>query len=69
MARANLETLRALNRDLFAGRWNDEDLRQLVAPSFGVVSSFESVLADLAGILEKDLGEIPPELPTAEQAK
>jgi hypothetical protein len=69
MAKADLELLRSMNRDLFAGRWSDADLQQLVAPGFGVISSFEGVLGDLAKILQRDLGDTPPETTHAESAK
>jgi hypothetical protein len=66
MARVTLDTLQALNAGLLGQRWTDEDLDRLITPRFGLVSSFESVLSDLAEILKKDLGDTSPCAPAAE---
>ncbi|WP_159587756.1 hypothetical protein [Chelativorans xinjiangense] len=65
MSKVTFETLRALNREMFGGRWSEDDLRQLVDPRFGVVSDFESMLHGLERILDKDLGDLPPDSPVA----
>ena len=60
MERVTLDILRAINACLLDQRWTDEDLAQLMTPAFGVVSGFEAVQNDLAEILKKDLGDMPP---------
>jgi hypothetical protein len=40
----------------------NEEIRQLVEPRFGVVSSFESLSQNLSEILQIDLGDIPPDV-------
>ncbi|BCH19099.1 hypothetical protein [Mesorhizobium sp. L-2-11] len=61
MTRPTFATLRAMNAEFFGGRWDDKDLEQLVAPTFGVVSSFEKVILDLQRIVNKDLGQVTPD--------
>ena len=60
--RATLDVLQAFNEALLDRRWTEDEIRQLVEPRFGVVSSFESLSQDLSEILQKDLGDIPPEV-------
>ncbi|KUM27006.1 hypothetical protein AU467_18780 [Mesorhizobium loti] len=60
MSKPTFATLKAMNDEFFGGRWDDEDLEQLVTPTYGVVSSFEKVLTDLQTILGKNLGHVGP---------
>jgi hypothetical protein len=60
--RATLDVLQAFNELLLDRRWTEAEIRQLVEPRFGVVSSFERLSQDLSEILKKDLGDIPPEV-------
>lgn len=60
MLKPRLETLKSINAEFLGGRWADDDLQQLIRPAFGVVSSLASVLADLRGIVAKDLGDVAP---------
>ena len=60
--RATLDVLQAFNEALLDRRWTEDEIRQLVEPRFGVVSSFGSLAQDLSEILQKDLGDIPPQV-------
>ncbi|MER9664791.1 hypothetical protein [Mesorhizobium sp. M0159] len=61
MSRPTFATLEAMNAEFFGSRWDKKDLEQLVAPTFGVVSSFEKVISDLHRIVSKDLGQVGPD--------
>ncbi|MBX4937048.1 MULTISPECIES: hypothetical protein [Rhizobium] len=61
MSRPTFATLKAMNAEFFEGCWDEKDLEQLVAPTFGVVSSFEKVISDLQRIVSKDLGQVGPD--------
>ncbi|RWI85990.1 hypothetical protein [Mesorhizobium sp.] len=61
MSRPTFATLQAMNAEFFGNRWDEKDLQQLVAPTFGVVSSFEKVISDLQHIVSKDLGHVSPD--------
>ncbi|MGH0348271.1 hypothetical protein NKY44_31760 [Sinorhizobium meliloti] len=61
MSRPTFATLKAINGEFFEERWDEKDLEQLVAPTFGVVSSFEKVISDLQRIVGKDLGQVGPD--------
>lgn len=61
MSRPTFATLKAINSEFFEDRWDEKDLEQLVAPTFGVVSSFEKVIGDLRHIVGKDLGQVGPD--------
>ena len=54
-----LNTLLAANRELFGGRWTQADIEELLQPRHGVISGFEAILADLARISARDLGDLP----------
>lgn len=60
MAKPRLETLKAINVEFFGSQWADNDLEQLVTPTFGVVASFESVVSNLRKIVARDLGDVAP---------
>ncbi|MBY2994924.1 hypothetical protein HF263_27075 [Rhizobium leguminosarum] len=61
MSGPTFATLKATNTEFFDNRWDEKDLEQLVAPTFGVVSSFEKVISDLQRIVSKDLGQVAPD--------
>jgi hypothetical protein len=54
-----LDTLVAVNREFFAERWTQTDLKELLQPRHGVVSGFQAILDDLALIVGRDLGDLP----------
>jgi len=54
------DVLKSMNEELFDHRWTDDDLRELTAPRFGVVSGFASLARDLKEILAQDLGDTAP---------
>jgi hypothetical protein len=60
MAHVTLELLKALNTTLYEQRWTCDDLARLVTPASGVISSFDSIRQELAGINRRDLGDTPP---------
>jgi hypothetical protein len=65
MGHTMLDALTAINNTLLNHRWTDEDLERLVRPQFGVISSYEDALRDLAGIMSRDLGDAAPFPPDA----
>lgn len=65
MLKPRFETLKSINAEFLDGRWTDDELEQLVTPTFGLVSSFESALAELRGILAKDLGQVGRDAPAS----
>jgi hypothetical protein len=60
MGNVTLDLLKAINLNLHEHRWTEEDLAQLLTPAFGTISSFHGLRRDLAAILRKDLGDMPP---------
>jgi len=61
-------TLQAINRELHRGRFTEDDVAGLVGTGHGVISSLDSIFADLGCICMRDLGLIAPDgLPALEQ--
>ncbi len=60
MERLKEETLRAVSRQMACHAWSQEELAELVAPRFGIISGFQDLLDSLDRLKEVDLGLLPP---------
>lgn len=40
--------------------WSADELDDLVTPSFGLITGFPELLAEIEKLVERDLGELPP---------
>ncbi|HLW28280.1 MAG TPA: hypothetical protein VKY54_11145 [Kiloniellales bacterium] len=60
MERLRKETLDGLVRQLASFRWSEAEIKELVAPEMGVITSFQDLLDDLERLRQMDLGDTPP---------
>ena len=54
------DTLRKICSEFPTHDWSDQDLDELVAPSFGVITGFQKMIEDIQALVETDLDAIEP---------
>jgi len=54
------ETLERMMKELPSQEWSTEELEELVAPRYGIISGFQSILEDIYRLEEFDLEDIGP---------
>ena len=54
------ETLKRMISELPAFDWSGEELGELVAPRYGIITGFQDILEDIRRLQELDLEDIGP---------
>ncbi|MDF2096124.1 hypothetical protein [Aquibaculum arenosum] len=60
MDRLQRDTIEKLTRQLASFRWGEAEIRELVDPQMGVITSFQDLLESLDRLRRVDLGDVPP---------
>jgi hypothetical protein len=53
-------TLQSIVREFPVVPWNDDELEELVAPRYGVITGFSALLSEIDALVSMDLGTIGP---------
>ena len=59
MRSVSRETIRRILEEFPTVSWGEREIDELVAPSFGVITGFQQLLADVEALAKIDLGETP----------
>jgi hypothetical protein len=60
MKRVTKETLERMTDEFPTYDWTGEELEELVAPQYGMISGFQDMLKDIRLLQEEDLEDIGP---------
>lgn len=60
MDRLQKDTIDKMTRQLASFRWGEAEIRELVDPKMGVITSFQDLLDSLDRLRRVDLGDVPP---------
>jgi hypothetical protein len=63
MKRLEKTTLVAIRDQLAGYNWHDQELDEIVAPKFGIITPLQTLLDDLGRLRGHHLGSLPPEEP------
>lgn len=56
----SVKTLRRIMAEFPVHDWREDELAELVAPKYGVITGFSEILEDIRVLLETDLLDIEP---------
>ncbi len=60
MKAVSKETLKRVNEEFPTLSWADEELEELVAPRYGLITGFQELLQEIEKLRTLDLGETGP---------
>ena len=53
-------TLQRMQTELPTHEWSDNELEELVAPKYGIITGFQKIIEDVQKLIAMDLKEIEP---------